>query len=435
MNAMTPVLAALALGLSMMPALADPATSSPYEQFRAGTPVEQVQCSDSKILMESSRGTPVCVSEASAKRLEQRGWVTLLQTDGTVPRNQPAEAKNMQEIPDMPETNHNVGDDQIFEAENMQELPDMQNQTGADEEPVYAICKVHINLCTTFNRAEPGEEPAYVMGSKKVSELIPQDITYPPAVKLPPDDPDAFAEKIVSFTGDKIVEKRVSHNKISYFTETGHIFIYKYVDNRYRVSITFGYPHQIKLNDAEQAAHDFLEHMGMNPQYMGNPHLENYSHDYRHVYYQLLNGNTVSTNTFAANFYGGFTGFYFGYWNENLDEIDTVDMATAKATAIKYVLENDRYLNTGCKDNHEPRERGFFITKMLLDRPVYKIEVTYCWIPPSIKGSSDDYVSIAYFATIDAITGKPLFAEKQGDAGHYYVNDETGKLEKKLYFR
>ena len=69
-------LVVLAIGLSIIPAFAESETIlSPYQQFKNGTPINQIQCSDSKILMESTRNTPACVNESSIEKLEGKGFI------------------------------------------------------------------------------------------------------------------------------------------------------------------------------------------------------------------------------------------------------------------------------------------------------------------------------------------------------------------------
>ena len=78
-------LVVLAIGLSTIPAFAESETIilSPYQQFKNGTPINEIQCKDSKILMESPRNTPACVNENSVEKLEDKGYIILypLQTD------------------------------------------------------------------------------------------------------------------------------------------------------------------------------------------------------------------------------------------------------------------------------------------------------------------------------------------------------------------
>ena len=66
----------LAIGLSTIPAFAENMDIlSPYKQFQNGTPINEIQCRDGKILMETSRGTPACVNENSVEKLENIGFI------------------------------------------------------------------------------------------------------------------------------------------------------------------------------------------------------------------------------------------------------------------------------------------------------------------------------------------------------------------------
>ena len=68
----------LAIGLSTISVYAE--IDTPYKQFNNGIPIDQIQCNNSKILMESSSGRPACVNENSVEKLEQRGFL-IVETD------------------------------------------------------------------------------------------------------------------------------------------------------------------------------------------------------------------------------------------------------------------------------------------------------------------------------------------------------------------
>ena len=55
-------------------------TISPYKQYQQGIPINQILCSDSKILLESARNTPACVNENSVEKLLDRGFVMVTTT-------------------------------------------------------------------------------------------------------------------------------------------------------------------------------------------------------------------------------------------------------------------------------------------------------------------------------------------------------------------
>ena len=75
---MLKLIVVLAIGLGVASAFADTDTAlSPLAQFNQGVPIGQIQCNDSKVLLESSRGTPACVFNSSVDRLVQIGFTII----------------------------------------------------------------------------------------------------------------------------------------------------------------------------------------------------------------------------------------------------------------------------------------------------------------------------------------------------------------------
>ncbi len=72
-----PALVIVGATLAIIPTYAD--ILSPLEQHRSGVPMQDILCADGKTLMESTRGTPACVSAGNAERLVQRGWGTVVE--------------------------------------------------------------------------------------------------------------------------------------------------------------------------------------------------------------------------------------------------------------------------------------------------------------------------------------------------------------------
>lgn len=72
--------AILALGLLAMPAYAD--TPSPLKQVNMGIPIDEIQCNNDTVLMQSTSGKPYCLSEGSAARLVDRGFSFVVLEDG-----------------------------------------------------------------------------------------------------------------------------------------------------------------------------------------------------------------------------------------------------------------------------------------------------------------------------------------------------------------
>ena len=86
------VLAVLAVSVGLVHA----EILSPYQQFKEGTPADQVVCADGKILMRSPSGSPACVFARSAETLIDRGFEQIVPV--TEPASRP-EAKSTEPRP------------------------------------------------------------------------------------------------------------------------------------------------------------------------------------------------------------------------------------------------------------------------------------------------------------------------------------------------
>ena len=53
---------------------ASPDVPSPLKQFNLGILLDEIQCNDSKVLVESPTGKPACVMENTTYKLQERGW-------------------------------------------------------------------------------------------------------------------------------------------------------------------------------------------------------------------------------------------------------------------------------------------------------------------------------------------------------------------------
>ncbi len=75
---MLKLIAFLVIGLSSVSAFADTETVlSPLAQFDQGVPIGQIQCSNSKVLLESPHGKPACVFDKSVDRLVRIGFTVI----------------------------------------------------------------------------------------------------------------------------------------------------------------------------------------------------------------------------------------------------------------------------------------------------------------------------------------------------------------------
>ena len=89
------LLAVLAVGV-LMPAFAE--YISPAKQVRDGIPLNQIQCNNQRILLESPAGRPACVFAGTAEKLSQRGWNVVLLEPATDIKSIDKELPSLEEM-------------------------------------------------------------------------------------------------------------------------------------------------------------------------------------------------------------------------------------------------------------------------------------------------------------------------------------------------
>ena len=82
----------MGIGLLTMPAFAD-VSSSPLKQMKMGVPINEIQCTTNKILMQSPSGKPACLSENTSAKLADRGY-TIVQVIKVLPTNNTIDTVN-----------------------------------------------------------------------------------------------------------------------------------------------------------------------------------------------------------------------------------------------------------------------------------------------------------------------------------------------------
>ena len=68
----------LAIGLLIPAYAATNDTLSPLKQMKMGVPIDEIQCNDNKILMQSSSGKPACLRESTVSKLSDRGFTIVV---------------------------------------------------------------------------------------------------------------------------------------------------------------------------------------------------------------------------------------------------------------------------------------------------------------------------------------------------------------------
>ncbi len=183
----------LALGISAIPALAETEILSPFKQFNSGIPINEIQCNDSKILMESPRNTPACVNETSVDRLLQNGfYVIAITVDSTNMDVEEPDSTNM-DVEEPDSTNMDVEEP---DSTNMDvEEPDSTNMDV--EEPDSTNMDVEEPDSTNMDVEEPDstnmdvEEPDSTNMDVEEPDSTNMDVEEPDSTNMDVEEPDS----------------------------------------------------------------------------------------------------------------------------------------------------------------------------------------------------------------------------------------------------
>ncbi len=216
----------LAIGLFTIPAFAETETIlSPHKQFQNGTPLQEIQCRDSKVLMETNRGTPACVNENSVERLEGIGFEKVVFVE-------PIKVK---------ETLESTTTQETIQPDKLQRKP--------------------------FEEPDPlqtqQEETKPVLNPSDIDDLIPHDFELDYILKITTDNSDDFAQNLATLHNDEIMEKIVLPNGIRYDTQRGSIKIYDNYTYDFPIKYTFFGKDRIHPDKAEEVTLNLLNNLGI----------------------------------------------------------------------------------------------------------------------------------------------------------------------------
>ncbi|MDA7940403.1 MAG: ABC transporter substrate-binding protein [Nitrosopumilus sp.] len=107
--------------------------ASPLSQFNSGTAIEEIMCPDGRVLLESPRGTPACVKEASVDALVDRGFVMVDVSDRESMEMEEMEMMETEEM-EMMETEEmevmETEEMEMMETEEMEVMDEMEDAEG-----------------------------------------------------------------------------------------------------------------------------------------------------------------------------------------------------------------------------------------------------------------------------------------------------------------
>ena len=349
-------LVVLAIGLSTIPAFAE--IDTPYQQFGNGTPINEIQCRDGKILMESPRNTPACVNESSVEILENKGFILVDVVSVVKLETTPADSI----------------------------IPTNDNPIISKEKP---IIQQLLNPVIT-------------------KDIIPQDVTFDYILQMPPDDPDIFAQKMVGLFNDTITKTNHNDMNYMYITERGWIeimkhpnfFGYEATDFKY----TFFGSGRINPSHAEPIKTMLLEELGIVLD--GTEYHREGSSDYTFKIIQTKDDLLVKSNTFITIFEPGYTFIKFSNWNDNLSDMNLYDLDKSIQNGREYALTFETLTKDECDISVRDNMDGATLY-ILHGRPVYDVYAGTCQV--EYMDGHTKWFSVF----VDGLTGDPLFIKNR----------------------
>ncbi len=236
-----------------------------------------------------------------------------------------------------------------------------------------------------------------------VVDLIPSDIIFESQIKITPDDVDAFANKMINFMDDKLVEKIIIPNshKIRYETEKGTIFI----GSSFEYTI-YG-EGRINPNVSKVFTADFIDQLGITldgTEFYREGAKTSY---YTHQFWQKKDGIKITSNTIYTMVEPGYTVFGFTNWNTNLSKMNLYDVQESIKNGHEFALNNKELSGIDCQVEIQEDTKEDITLVIFQERPLYDVYGGSC------KVQSHAGHSGWYSVYVDALTGKPLFIQNR----------------------
>ena len=335
-------------------------TLSPYKQYQQGIPINQIQCHDSKILLETVKNTPVCVNEGSIEKLLDRGFVKVSVKVDVVNFESPSEK--------------------------------------------YSYSAGHTDLIsplTTNHLQKP------ILNPIDIEDLIPKGFKLEYAFKTSTDHSNDFIQKITTLYDDKIIKKIILPNGIRYDTQRGSIQIFDSYAYDFPIKYTFFGKDRIHPDKAEETTLNLLNELGI---VLDGTEMFQYepaqTASYTYWIAQQKDGFIIKTNQIKTTFDAGNTFFHIGNWNVDISEFEMYDFGKSKENAIEYLSSIDKIAGKDCNVKYKKGLEDRYDSVLILNGyPVYQIYSGTC----QVEIWDGHYIS--YHTIIDALSGEPLFAK------------------------
>jgi len=334
------------------------------EQLKEGISVEELVCRnlDHNLVLRDN-GSPVCVSNKTAEKLEWKiikislNKVALIESDDVLP-------------------------------------------TNAEIEPIAEEIVIE------------EKESVLILNPDNLLDVIPQDITFDYVLKMPPDDMDSFAEKLVTYANDVITEIEQKELEKKYTTQKGWITIRNQMDTAirgYALNYVLYERNAIKIDKADEFKNGLYETLGII--FDGTEFTREGVPSSTGISYQAIQQKDemlVLSNKIKIDFDSGYTLIYIGNWNNNLSELVLYDLEKSEQNGREYALKFEELTESNCDIKFKEIE-GYSETTLFIlhGRPIYNVFAGTCQVP-YMDGHYHWYSSF-----VDALTGKPLFVKNK----------------------
>ncbi len=324
---------------------------NPLKQIQNGTSLDEIMCRDDRILMLRPNSEPACVYDTTVGNLEMRGWNIFVATLAIGNTSSPD------------------GDIAI------------SNFTGHD--------KLFLN-------------------PKNIIDAIPQDVTFDYELKMPPDDPDAFAKRMIDFFNDTLIEITRHEDINRYVTERGWVEISKNPVLISYLSAEFVYTFysvgRINPAHADSVTDALINELSITIDDTVI-YTEGHSYvDYDHRWTQTYGDEyIIYSNEISTDFEPGYTFIRIGSWSSDLSEMQLYNITKAWDDNTEYIFRYAELTGPECNVGYDKASGIGGGLLILYGRPVYEFYAGACTIP--IDANHSRWFSI----WVDALTGKPLF--------------------------
>lgn len=358
----------------------------------------QIQCNNSEhVLVQRSNGNFACVTERTS---EKTGWEIIT----------------------------NITDNIIDNSTKLEMQTILQKEIN-----ILKPQKEEIEIKSLINEKstlKENIESKLILNPKNISELIPTHTVFDYQFDVTKINQTEFAKGMANLTGDKILEIEDKENETKYITQKGWMTFYK--ASNILMTDKFNYK-LIKENVLLSSQIDTFPQKlisFLDIELDGTEVIKDQIDPTSSTWFILQNKGEIGVNSVSIDFSNIVTTISFGYWNNNLDEMELIDPYTAKQKAIEYILkfkelgdECDFKLYEEMYDeiyNEIPIKR--FVYLQVLDGVViYNVDVGFCQsVDPRIMVSP-------YEVYLDAVTGEALFAK---GSQHLFNNNENIRYNK-----